>query len=163
LNKPFIFVTTGTQLPFDRLIGLVDKWAELNKDVDIVAQTANSDVKYYNIKCVDFLSPQEYESNVNLADVIIGHAGMGTIITGIEKSKVTILMARKFEYGEHRNDHQIATAEKFKDTKGIYVAESEADLIRLLNSRNELPKTECEDVKNRSMLINFLSDEIGRG
>ncbi|MGP1831949.1 glycosyltransferase [Shewanella frigidimarina] len=163
MNKPLIFVTTGTQLPFERLISQVDRWAGVNNNVNVVAQTANSKAKYYHLKSVDFLTPQEYDEYTSLADVIVGHAGMGTIITGIEKNKPTILMARKFEYGEHRNDHQNATVEKFKRTKGIYIAKNDTELNFFLDIHDKLQSAESVDIDNRTMLIEYLSSEIKGG
>lgn len=163
MNKPLIFVTTGTQLPFERLVSEVDRWAGDNKNVNVVAQTANSKIKYSNLKTVDFLTPQEYDVYTSLATIIVGHAGMGTIITGMEKNKPTILMARKFEYGEHRNDHQNATAEKFRSTKGIYIANNCTELICFLDTYLKLQSAESGDIENRTRLIDYLINEIRKG
>lgn len=160
LKKDFIFVTTGTQFPFDRLVSQVDKWAEEKHDLEIVAQTAKSEISFNNIKTFDFLSPQEYSNYINKACLIIGHAGMGTIITGFEQKKPLILMARKFEYGEHRNDHQQSTVNKFVNTKGIYIANNEDELLSLLRNYKSLDYAEESNTENRKQLIRFLSNEV---
>lgn len=160
MNKSLIFVTTGTQLPFDRLISQVNDWAFGDNSVQVVAQTAKSDKTYKNITTFDFLSPEEYEEYVNKAKVIIGHAGMGTVITGFENNKPLILMARKYEFGEHRNDHQQSTIDKFIDTKGIYVANDENQLAELLGKFETLEPAELNSFIRRDNLIKHLSNVI---
>lgn len=162
MKKELIFVTTGTQLPFDRLVSEVDKWAGYTKDIQVIAQTAQSDKKFMNIKTVSFLSPNEYSDYIQRSKVIIGHAGMGTIITGFEHKKPLILMARKLEFNEHRNDHQQSTVDKFADTKGIYIANTEDELLNLLNNYQKLDYAREHNTANRKKLIEFLSTEIRR-
>ena len=65
--------------------------------------------------------------------LIISHAGMGTIITSLLKEKPLLIMPRLAKYNEHRNDHQLATANRFKK-KGLCVAYDEPDLINKLNN-----------------------------
>jgi UDP-N-acetylglucosamine transferase subunit ALG13 len=127
-----IYVTVGTQLPFDRLIGLVDSWA-LSSNVDVLAQVGPSSVVYSNIKTVPFLSPAESKLAVQRADVIVAHAGMGSILSALELGKTIIIFPRRFEMGEHRNDHQMATARAFENHPLIKVAYSNEDLYKLLN------------------------------
>ncbi|NRB81595.1 MAG: glycosyl transferase family 28 [Saccharospirillaceae bacterium] len=160
MKKTLIFVTTGTQFPFNRLVMQVNKWAKDEAKVSVIAQTANSDKTYGYIKSVEFLSPDEYDKYTSEAAVIVGHAGMGTIITGFEKNKPLILMARKFKYGEHRNDHQQSTINKFDNVPGVYIAKDEDDLMALLLRYEELLPARIENSKNRNNIINFLSSEI---
>ena len=44
-----IFVTVGTQGPFDRLVRAVDKWAGMRARADIFAQTGPSDYQSEHI------------------------------------------------------------------------------------------------------------------
>ena len=85
-----IFVTLGTQdKEFKRLIDIIYKYLEdSNSDEDIIIQYGNTkydyDVfnKYKNVKCFDFISPEDFEKYLNEADFVITHAGVGTIING---------------------------------------------------------------------------------
>lgn len=162
MNKELIFVTTGTQFAFDRLISQVNEWAGEKKSIRVIAQTANSEKSFDNIETVDFLTPKEYSSYIEQSKVIVGHAGMGTIITGFEQKKPLILMARKYEFGEHRNNHQQSTVDKFTNTKGIYIANDEKQLLTLLQNYQKLDYARESDTKNKERLIEFLSNEIKR-
>jgi UDP-N-acetylglucosamine transferase subunit ALG13 len=155
-----IFVTTGTQLPFNRMLGTIEKWAERNQNKEVIAQTCKSDLRFKWIKAYSFLQPKEYSDYIKRADVIVGHAGMGTIITALEHSLPVIVMARRFELGEHRNDHQLSTVAKFQNRTGIYIANDEKELEQLLYNIRHLKAQAKEPIKQRRQLVDFLYSEI---
>ena len=108
-----IFVTVGTQGQFDRLIRTVDRWAGLRGRTDVFAQTGPSAYRPIHIRSKPFIDPIEFRQHVELASLVIAHAGMGSIITALELGKRIIVMPRRADLGEHRNDHQVATAKRF--------------------------------------------------
>ncbi len=126
-----IFVTVGEQLPFDRLINAVDSWA-VNSNEEVYAQIGNSQLKPNFIQYKKHLNPVEFNHAFLAADVIIAHAGMGTIITALELGKPLLVMPRQASFGEHRNDHQLATAKRFLEQGYISVAADVPELIKKL-------------------------------
>lgn len=154
-----IFVTTGTQLPFDRLLEAVDLWASTNKNVKVIAQACESEKVFSNIELIKMLGPKDYQALCSSVDVIVGHAGMGTIITAHENEIPIVIMPRRFDLGEHRNDHQMSTVKKFKDTEGVYIAQDLGELLKILNSKQLLP---CKNVicESRKQLIGSLNKLI---
>lgn len=143
-----IFVTVGTQLPFTRMIKMVDEWAGKHSQFDVFAQIGNTDFLPRNMRYSKHLSPQEFDQKFRDADVIVAHAGMGTIITGIESDKRMILMPRLSKFGEQRNDHQLATAMRFSKFSSITIVncleEFERALEKLHSSNGELSKPEIK-------------------
>ncbi|MDA3970415.1 MAG: glycosyltransferase [Desulfobulbaceae bacterium] len=139
-----ILVTVGAQLPFDRLIRTVDEWARGNNRSDVFAQTGKTEWLPTHIEAAPFLSPQEFQDKFAAADLIVAHAGMGTIINALEYGKPILVMPRKASLGEHRNDHQLATANRFLALNYVDVAFDEEELIEKLNdfckSNHELVK-----------------------
>lgn len=132
-----IFVTVGEQLPFDRLVRTVDEWAaESGKQV--FAQIGKSELKPSHIEFKKFLDPDEFRDKALSAEVIVAHAGMGTIISAIEMDKPIIIMPRKSSLGEHRNDHQIATAKRFLALNYVSVAFDEAELATKIAHLDEV-------------------------
>ena len=126
-----IFVTIGTQLPFDRLIRIIDKLApQLNEE--IIAQVYKCGFTPQNIKTVDFLAPDEFNTLFDNARLIISHAGMGTILSALQKGKPIIVFPRIAAMGEHRNEHQLATARKFKEMGSVNVAMNEEELTTMI-------------------------------
>ena len=136
---PVIFVVTGTQAPFDRLLSIIDNWAVNQDTYSVIAQTANSEINFKNMTCFDYLEPDVFNEYFNNADVIIGHAGMGTIIKALENKKKLLVFPRLVKYNEHRNDHQHHTAFGFEKLGLINVAYNEKDLFRYLNNIIDIP------------------------
>ena len=128
-----IFVTVGTQLPFDRLIRTMDGWAGAAR-ANVFAQVGPaSSHKPTHIRTRADLSPEEFDEAMDEARLIVAHAGMGTILSGLERGKPVIIMPRRAMHGEHRNDHQLATAAKLSHLNGLHVAADEQALLRLLS------------------------------
>ncbi|MBY6186814.1 hypothetical protein KUV89_09300 [Marinobacter hydrocarbonoclasticus] len=122
-----IFLSVGTQLPFERLVREVDIFCGENS-YQCFAQIANGNFRPANIEFVDFLSPSEYQEQISKAKVLVSHAGMGSIITALSYGKPLIIMPRLSEFAEHRNDHQVDTCNSFKDKKGIFVVNNQKEL-----------------------------------
>ena len=157
---PVIFVVTGTQAPFDRLLSIIDRWA-INQDTySIVAQTANSEINFKNMNCFDYLEPDVFNEYFNNADVIIGHAGMGTIIKALENKKKLVVFPRLVKYNEHRNDHQYHTAFGFEKLGLINVAYNEKDLLGYLDDLDSILRKEKIDDKAEQKLLSRISDFI---
>ncbi len=126
-----IFVTIGTQVPFDRFIKIIDEIAP-QFDEEIIAQVCKCEFEPQNIKTVDFLAPDEFNVLFDKARLIVAHAGMGTILSALQKHKPIIIFPRIAALGEQRNEHQLATAEKFEKLGSVYVAMNEDELKSLL-------------------------------
>ena len=62
------------------------------------------------------------------AELVVAHAGMGSVITAGEHGKPIVLLPRLGSRGEHTNDHQVDTARWLRGRPGIHVADAEADL-----------------------------------
>ena len=127
-----ILVAVGTQFPFDRLVETVDRWAATS-GTDVVGQIGPSAYIPAHIKAQTFFPPKEFESLLKDADVVIAHCGMGSILSALSLGKPIIVMPRSASRGEHRNDHQFATAQRFSSRPGVTIAWDEAELSRCLD------------------------------
>ncbi|MFA7585207.1 MAG: glycosyltransferase [Novosphingobium sp.] len=117
----------GTQLPFLRLMRSLDAIAARHR-LDVVAQTADPGFVAQAMRTRPFLAPSDFDAHVAAAELVVAHAGMGVIIAAAEHGKPLVLMPRRAELGEHRNDHQQATARRFAGACGLRLAEDEASL-----------------------------------
>ena len=133
-----IFVAVGTQLPFDRLVRTIDEWAGKEGRAGIFAQIANSLFVPRHMESAAFISPKEFRQRTEEADVVIAHAGMGTIITALELGKPVLVMPRLAKLGEQRNDHQLASARAFQNQGRIVVAWDETELREQLRTIDQL-------------------------
>jgi len=138
-----IFVTTGTQAPFNRLVRAMDEIAADLKDEEIIVQAFEVDFEPLNLKVVGFLEPAAYTELFDRARLIVSHAGMGSIVSALTTGKPIIVMPRKASLQEHRNDHQIDTARKMETLQSIPVAYEATDLkpmiLKMLAEGNPKP------------------------
>lgn len=133
-----ILLSVGTQLPFDRLICAVDRWAQDRGRTDVVAQIGPTRYRPAAMRSFAHLAYDEFRVLQAECSVMVCHAGMGSIITAMEFGKPIIVMARDHRLGEHRNGHQFATLREFGDHPGVYPAETEGELVALLDRADEL-------------------------
>jgi UDP-N-acetylglucosamine transferase subunit ALG13 len=138
-----IFVTVGEQLPFDRLIRTVDEWSASSVK-EVFAQIGRTDWKPSHIDYKEFLGPEEYRRKFQDAEIIIAHAGMGTIISALELNKPILLMPRREIFREVRNEHQISTARRFMTLNYVSVAFDEAELRKKLGNLDKIIKNQRE-------------------
>ncbi len=128
-----IFVTTGTQEPFDRLLNIVEIFAK-TIDTKIIIQAKTSKKFPSNVEVYEFLSPIEFDNFFVKSDFIVSHAGMGTIISALYKSRPLVIFPRIASLGEHRNEHQMATAKKIKQQGFVHVVFSDEELLLLMKN-----------------------------
>lgn len=128
-----IFVTVGTQIGFDRLIKEIDSIAENNTNLEFFAQIADGNYTPKNFGHARFLKHEDFSSYFDAAEIIISHAGMGTIINSRLKNKKVVILPRIAALGEHRNDHQLSTAERLSTLSGVYISQNESDLANIID------------------------------
>lgn len=132
-----IFLTVGTQLPFDRLTAAVDAWCtKTGKGRDVFGQIGKLDAVSYRPQAFHWrqmLDPVEFDHRVQQAALIISHAGIGSIITAMSYHIPIIVLPRRASLGEQRNDHQLATAQKLAMRSGLFVAPSEDAIPDLID------------------------------
>jgi len=157
-----IFLTVGTQLPFDRLVRAVDQWVGEKGVERALGQIADPGPQGYRPKHFPwkmFIDPQEFDRCFSEAQLIIAHAGMGSIISALTSGKPIVVMPRLAQRAEHRNDHQVATAQKFRGRPNIWVANDEESFPAVLDNaftasyRESIPTGEARDVGVDESLI----------
>lgn len=133
-----IFVTVGTDGPFDRLVKAVDRWAGEHGRTDVVAQIGRSDLQPRFMRSHQFLDPPQFAEYFASAEFVIAHAGMGTILSALRYGKPLVVMPRRATLGEQRNEHQLATARRLLELGKVTVAFDEGELRMRLAQVHEL-------------------------
>ncbi len=157
-----IFVTVGTELPFDRLVRIVDDWARARQRTDVFAQIGRTDWRPSFIKCSEFLEPPEFARCFASARAVIAHAGMGTILSALRHEKPILVMPRRAALGEHRNEHQLATVQRLREFGSINVALDEVELRRQLDDIDHLSVHGHTGAYASEPLLAALSDIVHR-
>jgi len=155
-----IFVTVGGQLPFDRLIHAVDRWAVSEARDDVFAQIGRSNDPPAHVRWERFLSPSDFQAKARESHIIVAHAGMGSILTALELGKPIVIMPRRAHLGEHRNDHQWATVKHLGRRTGVIAVADEEELVAVLASPDSLPTPTNEPAPEYASLLEFLARAI---
>ncbi len=136
-ERPTLLVAMGTlAFPFPRLVDAVTRVTP--DDWNLLWQTGP--VEYAGLRgtVVGAASDREFKSLCQQADVIVGHAGVGTALASLSSGRMPVLVPRTKACGEHVDDHQRFIARELS-SRGLAVeaaAEtlSVADLHRALAS-----------------------------
>jgi len=129
-----IFLTVGTQFPFDRLVRVVDEALGLKSfSEEVFGQIGESSYKPHNFEAVKHLEKKQYDRIFQEAAGIISHAGMGTITMALKQQKPILVLPRRKMYGEVVNDHQLEIARRFASLKHLLMAEEPEELAEKLN------------------------------
>ncbi len=129
-----IFVTVGGQLPFDRLVRTVDEWAAEHGRQDVFAQIGGGGYEPRHVAWERFLSPSEFQERMTSAELVVGHAGVGTILTSLELQVPLVVFPRRAEHREHRSVHQLGTARYFAEGGHVVAAYDPAELVRCIDA-----------------------------
>jgi UDP-N-acetylglucosamine transferase subunit ALG13 len=139
-----IFVTVGNHYQgFDRLIKKADEIAS-HTSYDILIQKGYSSYRPQSARYFDFVPIQEAMQYIQASELVISHAGIGTIILCKEYGIPLIIFPRRKIYGEHGTDHQVEIARAIEERgdKNIYVIYDEGELeakIAEVLARKQIP------------------------
>jgi UDP-N-acetylglucosamine transferase subunit ALG13 len=122
------FVSVGNALqPFTRLLDAVSRIAP-QLPQPVIVQSGHTPLVEHAFQSVPFIGMDEFVRNIREAELLILHAGAGSIIYTIEAGKVPVVMPRRAAFGEHVNDHQVELARALAEVGKVVMAEGPEDL-----------------------------------
>jgi beta-1,4-N-acetylglucosaminyltransferase len=141
-----IFVTVGNDFRgFDRLLKQMDELAP-SVPSEILIQRGYSQYVPKNTKHVDFIPMDKAIEYIRGSELVVSHAGIGTIILCKKYGTPILILPRRKTFAEHMNDHQLEIAQALEERKNenIYVIYQEdqmkdAILTILKEERNHTP------------------------
>lgn len=118
ISKPPIvgtFVTLGNlERRFDRLINTVlEAYDALPKPVLIQYGGTSPSAELLQVSqgnavsFVDYVDHSSFNHHIKSSSLVIGHAGVGTLLTCQLHGKTPLMMSRRKMFGEHIDDHQV--------------------------------------------------------
>lgn len=155
-----IFVTLGSQdKPFDRLVKKIDELVTngIIKD-KVIVQAGCTKVKTNQIELLDFIPIEEFNNYIEKSKYLIAHAGVGSILDGLNHNKKVIAVARLSKYGEIVNDHQLQLIDEF-ERKGFIIGCRDVDKLEesIKKIKNFQPK---KYISNNENFINLIENFI---
>lgn len=158
-----IFVTVGTEnFQFDRLLRMIDEGVarRLIKD-DIFVQIGTTDYKPTSFKFIRFLAFNQMVEKITGADIVVSHAGVGSVLLSLSLGKIPIIIPRQKKFGEHLDDHQCEFARMMKRGKRVICVEDENDFFRALSEyRNIVLGLKYASESSRDILVRYFKDEM---
>ena len=127
-----ILVMLGTQNnDFHRLLYEIEKNIENgNINEKVVVQAGFTKYKSEKMRIFSMTSKENLEDLIKQADLIITHAGVGSIEMSLEHNKKVIAVPRLKKYGEHVNDHQKEIEDEF-NRKGLIIGINDVSELSL--------------------------------
>ena len=111
-----IFVTVGTHYKgFERLIKKMDEIAA-EIDDEVIMQTGYTKYKPKSAKWFNFMEYDEILNWYKKANIIVSHAGAGTLLDAMSFEKRVIVIPRLKKFDEHIDDQQLELAEALENS-----------------------------------------------
>lgn len=161
LRRMDILVSVGaSEYGFDRLLKIVDEICEegLLDGSHVVAQKGSAQYEPHHFKSFKLIARDDYQKYLEHADVIISHAGTGSVIPPLKMGKKVIVFPRREKYGEHLDDHQLELASVFTNGGYTLCANNKEELIeciKRLSSFNPSVFT-SNTVNMNKMIIDYI-------
>lgn len=155
-----IFVMFGTQdKRFDRLLNAILE-SDFIKNNDVYVQLGYTKGTYKGIHCQEYYTEEELIHQIEIADLIITHAGVGAIVSALKQKKRVIVVPRLGQFKEQNNDHQVQIMERFDEQGYIIPCTDLSQLDEVVNNAyNFEPK---EYVADKQGIINEITNFINK-
>lgn len=155
-----ILVTVGTHdQPFDRLVRAADEMAR-TLDEQVIIQRGVATYVPASAESFPFTTSREMIELVRSARVVISHAAAGAIILALQERKSLILVARRQQWNEHRDDHQTQLARALHDSqRAIAVDHPTAESLL---AAVETAEAEVRDPGRRLELCAAVENQLSR-
>jgi UDP-N-acetylglucosamine transferase subunit ALG13 len=151
-----IFLSVGSQMPFDRLVKAVDCWSGQRNRNDIFGQIGRGKFRPSIIQWERFLDPSKFHGLFRAARAIVSHAGTGCVLTALQYGKPILVLPRQATLGETTSEHQLHFVERLQEFKSIAVAVDERDLWAKLDVLDEMIGQKTIDSCASKDLVNSL-------
>ncbi len=128
MTAPAVFASVGSMLPFDRFVRAVDDWAARHPDTPVLVQIGDGAYQPRHAEWVRIVAHGRYLALLEQSRLFVAHCGIGSIVQALELGRPMLAMPRRASLGEHTTEHQLHTADRFRGTPGLAIAD-DADAL----------------------------------
>lgn len=120
----------------------MDQWAARHSDTEVVCQIGEGTYEPKHMHWVRMVNSREFIRYVSTAELIVAHAGTGSVFSSLEYGKPIVLVPRYADTKEHTTDHQLHTANWLRGRQGVVIAERTDDIeVRINEARGKSSAT----------------------
>jgi UDP-N-acetylglucosamine transferase subunit ALG13 len=153
------FVSVGNAVqPFRRLLDAVCEVAPLLPQPVFVQYGAAQEFSCLSCTGGAFLEMGEFERRISEAELLIMHAGAGSVINAIRAGKIPVVMPRRSGFGELVDEHQMEFARELEKVGKVSVAHDAASLMHAVELAMQRQKLATNKVINDSPLVAMVSN-----
>lgn len=125
---------------------------------NVLAQVGHSSYTSVHYKSFNFKPESEMNRIMESIDILITHAGVGSITTALQLQKKVIVVPRLKKNGEHVDDHQIEIAKAYHQKGYIAVAQNKDELTYILKNIDDIKFQQY--IPEKSTILNSIQDFI---
>jgi UDP-N-acetylglucosamine transferase subunit ALG13 len=155
-----IFGTVGS-LPFERLVSMFDGCAMKDARHEYVVQSATLGATTIRARCIPFIAHRELIEYIKRAEVVVSHAGMGTIIEVAALGRPLVLIPRLSKLREAINDHQLEIASYLRSKYGVPVILGRDEMEHAIAHAKAIPSSSDGSTLARR-IANYIKELEGR-
>jgi UDP-N-acetylglucosamine transferase subunit ALG13 len=155
-----ILVLLGTfPIPFERPLRELDRLCAHGLITeDVIVQNGYTDFTSVHLTLRPFIAPDQLLGLYERANLIITHAGTGSLIKGIKRGKTVIAVPRLLKLGEHIDDHQMEILNEFVKMQYVIPWMEEDNLEDLLEeSKTFSPRPY---ISKKKQIVDYLTDYL---
>lgn len=146
------FVSVGNaKQPFSRLLDEVARLV-MSLPQPVVVQYGVTSFQSGDYQAVPFVEMEEFERLMSGAELLILHAGAGSVIHAVRAGKVPVVMPRRVAYGEIVDDHQVEFALALEAAGRVVVAEEPSQLAGAVRRALDLQRGAARTAEASTML-----------
>lgn len=159
-----LFATVGATLQFPRLENAIIELKRLGKIPERVIMQVGRNARAHEpvdgLEVVESIPFDELQALLAKADLVVCHAGTGSILTALANNCAVVAMPRSIEHGDHYDNHQDQIASVFADRGLIQTASDSQSLLAALTRARTAPRYRAR--MNHQRLMAFLEDQFIR-
>lgn len=156
-----ILISVGaSEFGFDRLLRIIDKLCE-ERVIDgnhVLAQIGCSKYIPQNYNYFRLIDHDDFVQYLDKANLVICHAGTGSVIPALKKKKKIIVFPRMKEFNEHIDNHQLELAEIFTQSGYTMCAHNEEELRNCIQYQDTFKLKEF--ISNTEEISDFIIETI---
>ncbi len=161
-KERLLFATVGAILPLHRLERAVVELKSAGRiPEEVILQVGNSDLPrpaVPGLTIIESLPFDELQEVLKRADLVVCHAGTGSIITALAQCCGVVAIPRLVSAGDSYDDHQSEIAEVFASRGLIEVADDAETLAAALDRARQAPRHRA--AMDHSALMAHLEHQI---
>lgn len=157
-KERLMFATVGATLAFPRLERAIVELKRTGRIPEkVVLQVGRSTERHEPVEGLQIVQDvpfTELQDLLERADVVVCHAGTGSIITALAKSCAVVAMSRSIKHGDHYDNHQEEIAGVFANRGLIETANDSQSLSEALDRVRAMPRHKVR--MNHDRMVAFL-------